>query len=42
MVIGDQRRRAMYAVGIVSLGDLAQVRDPNSALGQISAAPPNH
>jgi CBS domain-containing protein len=29
------------AVGIVSIGDLAQVRDPNSALGNISAAPPN-
>jgi CBS domain-containing protein len=29
------------AVGIVSLGDLALVRDPNSALGGISAASPN-
>jgi CBS domain-containing protein len=29
------------AVGIVSLGDLAQERDPDSALGEISAAPPN-
>jgi CBS domain-containing protein len=29
------------AVGIVSLGDLALERDPRSALGQISAAPPN-
>jgi len=28
-------------VGIVSLGDLAQARDPKSALGQISEAPPN-
>lgn len=28
-------------VGIVSLGDLALERDPNSALGDISAAPPN-
>ena len=28
-------------VGIVSIGDLAQLRDPASALGQISAAPPN-
>jgi CBS domain-containing protein len=28
-------------VGIISLGDLAQTRDPNSALGQISSAPPN-
>ena len=29
------------AVGIVSLGDLAIERDPNSALGDISAAQPN-
>jgi CBS domain-containing protein len=29
------------AVGIVSLGDLAVERDPDSALGEISAAPPN-
>jgi hypothetical protein len=29
------------AVGIVSLGDLAVERDPESALGDISAAPPN-
>ncbi len=29
-------------VGIVSLGDLSQDRDPNSALGRISAAPPQH
>ena len=28
-------------VGIVSLGDLAAGRDPNSALGQISGARPN-
>jgi CBS domain-containing protein len=28
-------------VGIVSLGDLAVERDPHSALGDISAAPPN-
>lgn len=28
-------------VGIVSLGDLALARDPKSALGGISAAPPN-
>ncbi len=28
-------------VGIVSLGDLALERDPESALGDISAAPPN-
>jgi len=29
------------AVGIVSLGDLALEHDPDSALGEISAAPPN-
>jgi CBS domain-containing protein len=29
-------------VGVVSLGDLALERDPNSVLGQISAAPANH
>jgi CBS domain-containing protein len=29
------------AVGILSLGDLAQDRDAKSVLGQISAAPPN-
>jgi signal-transduction protein with cAMP-binding, CBS, and nucleotidyltransferase domain len=29
------------AVGIVSLGDLAQARDRNSALGEVSAAQPN-
>jgi CBS domain-containing protein len=29
------------AVGLVSLGDLAVERDPDSALGEISAAPPN-
>lgn len=29
------------AVGIVSLGDLAQARDRASVLGRISAAPPN-
>jgi CBS domain-containing protein len=28
-------------VGIVSLGDLAVEREPQSALGDISAAPPN-
>lgn len=28
-------------VGILSLGDLALERDPDSALGDISAAPPN-
>ena len=35
MVAGGQ------AVGMVSLGDLAVERDPHSALGEISAAPPN-
>jgi CBS domain-containing protein len=30
------------AVGIVSLGDLAVERDPGSALGEISGAPPQH
>jgi CBS domain-containing protein len=29
-------------VGIVSLGDLALDRDPNSVLGEISEAPPNN
>lgn len=29
-------------VGIVSIGDLAVARDPDSALGEISAAPPNN
>jgi CBS domain-containing protein len=29
-------------VGVVSLGDLSEERDPQSVLGQISAAPPNH
>jgi len=29
-------------VGIVSIGDLAVQRDPESALGEISAAPPNN
>lgn len=29
-------------VGIVSIGDLAVERDPQSALGEISAAPPNN
>jgi CBS domain-containing protein len=28
-------------VGIVSIGDLAVSQDPHSALGQVSAAPPN-
>jgi CBS domain-containing protein len=35
-VVNDGR-----AVGIVTLGDLAMERDPNSALGDISAAAPN-
>ena len=30
-----------HAVGIVSLGDLAAEREPKSALGKISEAPPN-
>ena len=29
------------AVGMVSLGDLAVEREPHSALGEISAAPPD-
>jgi len=29
-------------VGIVSIGDLAQTKDPRSALAEISAAPPNN
>jgi CBS domain-containing protein len=29
-------------VGILSLGDLAVKRDPDSALGEISSAPPNN
>ncbi|MFD5574864.1 CBS domain-containing protein [Streptomyces cadmiisoli] len=29
------------AVGVISLGDLAIERDPESALGDISSAPPN-
>ena len=36
-VVDTQNR----AVGILSLGDLAQARDKRSVLGQISAAPPN-
>ena len=34
--------RRSLVIGIVSLGDLAQQREPRSALGQISSAPPNH
>jgi CBS domain-containing protein len=30
-----------HAVGIVSIGDLAAEREPKSALGKISEAPPN-
>ena len=30
------------AVGVVSLGDLARLRDPDSVLGRISTAEPNH
>jgi signal-transduction protein with cAMP-binding, CBS, and nucleotidyltransferase domain len=30
------------AIGMVSLGDLARLRDPDSVLGEISAAAPNH
>lgn len=30
------------AVGILSLGDLAKLRDPESVLGKISAAPASH
>lgn len=30
------------AVGIVSLGDLARLREPDSVLGMISTAEPNH
>jgi len=29
-------------IGVVSLGDLALARDPESALGAISSCPPNH
>jgi CBS domain-containing protein len=38
MPVVDRRGRV---VGIVSLGDLARVRDADSVLGRISAAPPN-
>ena len=31
-----------HAVGIVTLGDLAAEREPKSALGKISEAPPNN
>lgn len=29
-------------VGVISMGDLALERDPHSALGEVSAASPNH
>jgi hypothetical protein len=35
------RDRSGLVIGIVSLGDLAIERDPQSVLGCISAAPPN-
>ena len=35
-VVSDDR-----VVGILSLGDLAQIRERHSALGEVSAAPPN-
>lgn len=31
-----------HAVGIVTIGDLARFKDPNSALAQISSATPNN
>lgn len=31
-----------HAVGIVTIGDLARCKDPNSALAQISSAAPNN
>lgn len=31
-----------HAVGIVSIGDLAMMLDPDSALGRLSEAPANH
>jgi CBS domain-containing protein len=50
-VIATMRERAVrrvpvldgggQAIGIVSLGDLAQARDSSSVLGNISSAPPN-
>ena len=30
------------AVGVVTIGDLARAKDPNSALAQISSSPPNN
>lgn len=46
-MMGDHRVRRIpivengHAIGIVSLGDLAEVRAPETVLGQISAAPPS-
>lgn len=37
-VVNEQQE----AVGMVSLGDLAEERDPHSVLGEISQAPANH
>ncbi|HET9932681.1 MAG TPA: CBS domain-containing protein [Polyangiaceae bacterium] len=37
LVVNGEHR----TVGLISLGDLAIERDPNSVLGQISATPPN-
>ena len=34
--------REGQAIGIVSIGDLARYRDPESALAQISSAAPNN
>jgi CBS domain-containing protein len=33
---------AGHPIGIVTIGDLARHKDPNSALAQISSAPPNN
>ncbi len=47
-IMGDRALRRLpvvdagIPVGIVSIGDLAIERDPNSALGQISAQRPNN
>jgi CBS domain-containing protein len=46
-IMGDRaiRRIAVIEdgdpVGVISIGDIAVVRDPESALGEISAAPPD-
>jgi CBS domain-containing protein len=39
LLVCDQDRQL---VGVVSLGDLATVMDPGSALGEISGKPPNN